>query len=168
MDTFREPTAEEAKLAVLQFMGQHLTGDLKMLESNLVSRNQTLNGMTIRPENVLKSVAQAVPSAPPPVPAPAPIVPEPLAPIQLFAEQPREIKHEVVTVTPSTAEVKAEPILDKDQLEFNFNNSPYTVEVFEALKRIEDRLLVITDIQSDIKRIEEKIDALSDCTKKKD
>jgi hypothetical protein len=159
MDTFREPTPEEAQFAVLQFMGQHVTGDLKMLESNLVSKNQTLNGMTIRPESVLQSVAQAIPNSN----QPAPVVQEPTIP----ELQPVLPLLETVTVQPQ-AEVKVEPVLDKDQLEFNFNSSPYTVEVFDALKRIEDRLLVITDLQGDIKRLEEKIDSLLDHTKKKD
>lgn len=165
MDTFREPTPEEAQLAVLQFMGQHVTGDLKMLESNLVSKNQTLNGMTIRPENVLKSVAQAIPTSNQPVP----VVQEPIAPIQQPILEPQPVLPllEQVVLQPQ-AEVKAEPVLDKDQLEFNFNSSPYTIEVFDALKRIEDRLLVITDLQGDIKRLEEKIDSLLDHTKKKD
>jgi len=166
MDTFREPTPEEAQFAVLQFMGQHLTGDLKMLESNLVSRNQTLNGMTIRPENVLKSVAQALPNNV----TPAPTVQEThvqhvLQPIPV--PQPALPLLEPVIVQ-QQAPVQVEPALDKDQLEFNFNSSPYTVEVFDALKRIEDRLLVIADLQSDIKRFEEKIDSFLNHTKKKD
>ena len=169
MDTFREPTPEEAQFAVLQFMGQHLTGDLKMLESNLVSRNQTLNGMTISPENVLRSVAQAVPpsSSPQPPPVPAPVAIEPITPIALPIEQPQLIQLETINVAPA-APIKVESLPDKDQLEFNFNNNPYTVDVFEALKRIEDRLLVITDIQADIKRIEEKLDSIPVRSKKKD
>jgi hypothetical protein len=160
MDTFREPTPEEAQFAVLQFMGQHLTGDLKMLESNLISRNQTLNGMTIKPENVLRSVAAGIPNSTQPVPAvqeiPTVPIPQPVLPLL-----------EPVIVQ-QQAPVQLEPVLDKDQLEFNFNSSPYTVEVFDALKRIEDRLLIIADLQSDIKRIEEKIDSFLNRTKKKD
>lgn len=56
MDTFTEPTPEEVRLATIQFMGQHLMGDLKELNKNIVSQNQTLRGMTIDPERVINTI----------------------------------------------------------------------------------------------------------------
>jgi len=56
MDTFSEPTPEEIRLATIQFMGQHLIGDLKELNKNIVSQNQTLRGMTIDPERVVNTI----------------------------------------------------------------------------------------------------------------
>ena len=63
-DTFREPTPEEIKLLTLQFMGQNL-GDLKALDGHIVSKNPTLQGLSLNPEGILKTIpmqqAQALP-----------------------------------------------------------------------------------------------------------
>lgn len=56
MDTFRDVSPEEAKFFALQFMGQHLTGDLKELNKNIVSQNQTLQGMTLDPVRVINTI----------------------------------------------------------------------------------------------------------------
>lgn len=144
-EAFRETTPQEAQMAVLQFMGQHLTGDLKELERNLVSRNTTLAGMTLNPENVIRSIPapvvhQSVPQyvqpAPPPQPVHIPLVaPEPVQQVQP-QEAPKLVQEPTVT--------------DENQLEFNFNTSPYTVRVFEKIESIEKKVQVILDVQGKI------------------
>jgi len=70
MDTFKDLSPEEIKMITLQFMGQHLTGDLKQLESHMISKTTSLQGMTIDPAKVINSIpAQATTVA-----APAPEV----------------------------------------------------------------------------------------------
>ena len=56
MDTFREISPDEAKYFALQFMGQHLTADLRELNKNIISQNQTLQGMTLDPVRVINTV----------------------------------------------------------------------------------------------------------------
>ena len=56
MDSFKELSPEEIKMATLQFMGQHLTGDLKVLDQHIVSKNRTLQGVTIDPVRVLNTI----------------------------------------------------------------------------------------------------------------
>lgn len=56
MDAFRELTPEEIKLTTIQFLGQHLTGELKELDRNIVSKNQTLQGNIIDPMRILRTI----------------------------------------------------------------------------------------------------------------
>jgi hypothetical protein len=63
METFREPTPEEAKLIALQFMGQAVTGEMKEIDKNIVNRTNQLNGNNLNIKNILNSIA---PSAPQP------------------------------------------------------------------------------------------------------
>lgn len=138
-ETFREPTPAEVQMTVLQFMGQHLTGDLKELDRNLVSRNNTLAGMTLNPDNVIRSIP--VPQPPqaltPPVqqlpPVVHPQVPATVVPTQILAP-----------------EVSQPPATDQNQLEFNFNSSPYTERVFEKLESLERKLQSIIDVQAEL------------------
>ena len=72
MDAFRELTPEEIKLTTIQFLGQHLTGELKELDRNIVSKNQTLQGNIIDPMRILRTIPSdqrpAVMSQPDPQP----------------------------------------------------------------------------------------------------
>lgn len=63
MDFPQDISPEEIKMMTLQFMGQHLTGDLKELSRNIISENQTLKGMTIDPVKVINSVPSKNPYA---------------------------------------------------------------------------------------------------------
>ena len=57
MDAFREDLSpEEIKMATIAFMGQHLTGDLKMLQSNMVSQNSTCLGNSLNPLQVINTI----------------------------------------------------------------------------------------------------------------
>lgn len=54
-DAFREPTPEEIRLATLQFMGQNL-GDLKQLDSHIVNKNPTLQGLNLNAETIIRNL----------------------------------------------------------------------------------------------------------------
>jgi hypothetical protein len=138
-DAFRETSAQEAQMAVLQFMGQHLTGDLKELEKSMISTNNTLAGMTLRPDDIIRSVGAA--GLPQEVPQlQAPIVQQPVqTPTQLNVQSiPQVIQPAIV------------PITDQDQLEFNFNTSPYTERVFTKLESIEQAIRTLNETQQEI------------------
>lgn len=55
MDAFRETTPEEAKMAVLQFLGQNL-GEIKDLDSRIINKTNTLQGNTLNVNQVLNSI----------------------------------------------------------------------------------------------------------------
>jgi len=126
-DTFKALTPEEIKMAALQFMGQHLTGDLKELNRNIIGQNATLRGMTLDPAHVLNSVP-GVPSAPAVVNH---------VPIQ----QPM---HTVVNaginmqqpLTPIPVQQQSDP----NQLEFNFESSPLSKQIFDLIDRMDRKL----------------------------
>jgi hypothetical protein len=143
-DAFRETSAQEAQMAVLQFMGQHLTGDLKELEKSMVSTNTTLAGMTLRPDDIIRSIGAAgLPQqAPPPQIA---VQPNPV-PVSI---QPELAIAPVSTPQVSLTEAQA-PITDQDQLEFNFNSSPYTERVFSKIESIEQAIRTLGETQQEI------------------
>lgn len=135
MDTFNDAslTPEQIKMLTLQFMGQHLTGDLKELDKNLVAKNSTLQGMILNPEAVLNSIpSNAVPHIAPPPPTPTLT--------QQVVSQPTVASINIDTAT----QPEATPV-DRNQLEFNFNTSPLSESIFEALQRIEKKLSIIEE-----------------------
>jgi hypothetical protein len=143
MDTFNDAalTPEQIKMLTLQFMGQHVTGDLKELDRNLVTKSNTLQGMVLNPSAVLNSIP-SVTSAP----APAPAQP------QLTIHQPQPVIQQSVPVTSASIEAVAAPItaqqpvsVDQNQLEFNFETSPLSQRIFDTLERLEKRLSSIEE-----------------------
>ena len=141
-------TPDQIKMLTLQFMGQHLTGDLKELDKNLVAKNNTLQGMSLDPAAVLKTIAPIAPqqvpvseiqyNVPQPVPAVSPTAPQYIAPVV----------QQAVTPTPET---------NQDQLEFSFNTSPYTVSIFEKLSIIEKKLSTLLSIEERLSNLEESL-----------
>ena len=113
MDTFSEPTPEEIRLATIQFMGQHLMGDLKELNKNIVSQNQTLRGMTIDPERIVNTIPH------PRVARPA----MPHNPMHTTVNAGINVQHAPAPspqpVVNHSVEVKEDP----DQLTFNFKQT---------------------------------------------
>lgn len=153
MDTFNDAalSPQELQMLTLQFMGQHLTGDLKELDKNLVAKNPTLKGMELNPAAVLNSITA--------VTAPQQ---------QQQQQQPSPQLQSVALLTPAL-EIPAaiqsniiQPVADQNQLEFSFEVSPLSVRIFETLERLEKK---VNDISSRLAVIE---DVLNDDTKKKD
>jgi len=132
MDTFNDNLSpEELKYLTLQFMGQNM-GELKELDKNLITKTNTLNGMVLDPHAVLNSIALPVP------------------PQQI--QHPPILQHPQPTlITASSAPV---PVItqeeNKNQLEFDFNNNPYTIQVFERIESIEKKIEKILKLQADI------------------
>lgn len=53
---------DELKMLTLAFMGQHLTGDLKQLQSNIISSSSTLKANNLNPIQVLNTIPSNLPS----------------------------------------------------------------------------------------------------------
>jgi hypothetical protein len=143
MDTFNDAalTPEQIKMLTLQFMGQHVTGDLKELDKNLVAKNNTLQGMILNPTAVINSIPST------PVHTPIPQLQPDLTGV--------EITNPLASTQPVIEQQSA--IVDQNQLEFNFETSPLSERIFDSLQRLEKRLSFI----------EETLLQLTD-TKKKD
>jgi len=144
METFNDAslTPDQLKMLTLQFMGQHLTGELKELDKNLVAKNSTLQGMVLDPNAVLNSI-------------PSQSVAPQQTPPQLSVQQPILQVHESIpTVTQLTT--AASSLIDQNQLEFSFETSPLSERIFDILQRIEKKLSII----------EERAHAIEDVKKK--
>ena len=140
MDTFNDAglTPDQIKMLTLQFMGQHLTGELKELDKNLVAKNNTLQGMVLDPTAVIKSINNVAPQVPPQqqsAPLPQHVATQPL-PDSVVLQQPP---------APAAVQVAPQQNIDTNQLEFNFNTSPLSERIFESLQRIEKILLSLDE-----------------------
>jgi len=145
METFNDAslTPDQIKMLTLQFMGQHLTGELKELDKNLVNKTNTLQGMALNPTAVLNSIPSQHIAQPPSQPQP------------VLSSQPITLP---TTVQPSLlpAATEAPSPIDQNQLEFSFETSPLSERIFCILERLEQKL----------SRIEEKIQQLENTKKK--
>ena len=149
METFNDEslTPDQIKMLTLQFMGQHLTGELKELDKNLISKTNTLKGMALNPEAVLQSIPapqqhhhHSVPElAHQPVPRLEPV-------------QPTQVQTIAAVQLPQVQQTDS----NQNQLEFNFETSPLSERIFDTLERIEKRLSLIEERISSIKDIKKK------------
>lgn len=129
MDSFKELSPEEIKMATLQFMGQHLTGDLKVLDQHIVSKNRTLQGVTIDPVRVLNTIPGSQ---------------NPYANV-VNAGINVQPTHNTPPVQPPPPQQP--PISDPDQLEFQFKQTDID-DIYNKIDRIDskiDRLLSLID-----------------------
>jgi hypothetical protein len=138
MDTFNDAalTPDQIKMLTLQFMGQHLTGDLKELDRNLITKSNTLQGMVLNPSAVLNSIPAQVPT---------PVQPQQAPPPQLTVQQVAAPSPVIVETAPTPAPVQQTLPVDQNQLEFNFETSPLSERIFETLERLEKRLSFIEE-----------------------
>ena len=122
MDHIVDVTGDEAKMAMIQFLGQNMP-ELRQLNGFIVNKATSLQGFTIDAQ----AIVDKIPGGGPPgiFPQPSPVVQ------QIIIEQP----HEKVSLT------QRQVILDlpSDQLEFNFK---YDVikDIANQLDRLNDRL----------------------------
>lgn len=120
MDPFNDNLSpEEIKMATIAFMGQHLTGDLKQLNNNIISQNSTLRGNTLNPTQIINTI----PSGHRPNPTHTVVN----AGINLQQPSPAPINH--VRVHEQTQSLK-ETVIPNNDLK----------EIISILKRIEDKL----------------------------
>ena len=128
MDSFKELSPEEIKLATIQFMGQHLTGDLKVLDQHITNKTSSLQGLTIDPMKVLNTIPGMMPGH------------QNVVNAGMHASQP------YVNIQPQQPELQVHATQvhvaqqDPNQLEFNFEASPYSKQIFDAIDRIERKL----------------------------
>jgi hypothetical protein len=144
METFNDAslTPDQIKMLTLQFMGQHLTGELKELDKNLVNKTNTLQGMALDPTAVLNSI-------------PSQHIAQPPQPQPVLSSQPITLSTTVEpSLLPATTETPS--LIDQNQLEFSFETSPLSERIFSILERLEQKLSLI----------EEKIQKLENIKKK--
>jgi hypothetical protein len=130
MDTFREVSPEEAKMLTLQFMGQHLTGDLKQLDQHIIQKNPTLQGVTFDPNKILNSVP----------------VQQPVANV---VNAGLNIEHNVQPISIQTASTpvhQVQVVRDPNQLEFDFDNCSYSKTIFERLDSMDRKLSQLLEL----------------------
>jgi hypothetical protein len=137
-DAFRDPTPAEIQRAVLQFMGENI-GELKTLDSHIVNRTNTLNGITLRPEEVLKSI-QPLQSIPQQIQQ-QPVIPQMQQPVAITAPPPQQP--------------------DNGQLEFDFNPSHYE----EIMKILNTHTRELREINATLRELG---DIIASHNKKKD
>lgn len=132
---FKELSPEELRLLTIQFLGQNL-GELKELDKNLVNKTNTLKGLDLNPEAIVASIAPA-PQIHQPIPQPQTTLP---------------VESQISNASPpqATLAISHDIPLDPNQLELNFNTSPYTESVFEKLENLERKLNKLIDIQAKI------------------
>jgi hypothetical protein len=137
-ETFKDITPAEIQRAVLQFMGENI-GELKTLDSHIVNKTNTLNGITLRPEEVLRSIPQ---------------------PQQQHIPQPQQvvIQPQQVVMQPQQTAIQK---VDDGQLEFDFNPKHYD----EMMKVLNTHTRELREINSLIRELTEAITAHN---KKKD
>ena len=138
MDAFTDLPPEEIKLLTAQFLGQTVLGELKQLDSNIISGLARPN---MDPYKVLGSIP-----APPPQ---QPVAPPPALTQQFIAHPVPQQAAPVVQQVPVQQNLPA-TTSDPNQLELNFNTSPYTISVFERLEKVEKLLRNIADTHADI------------------
>ena len=143
MNAIRDVTGDEAKMIALQFLGQNL-GEMKELDRNIVSGLKHVSA-SIDPHAMLGSIAQPA-AAPQPIQAPQHV--------QQHAVQQPELQ-------PVVLQPVLQQIEDTDQLELNFNSSPYSASIFSKLESLNDKLNKLIEINA-------MLLASFDDTKKKD
>jgi hypothetical protein len=142
-DAIRDVTGDEARLLAIQFLGQNL-GEMKELDKHIVSSLKPI-APAINPTAMVSSIpvshapVQQQPSQQPvqqfvlppvaPIPTPQPVIEQPVLAVTTSIEQ---------------------QVVDPNQLELNFNASPYTERVFDKIEAIERKLSNIAETQQDI------------------
>jgi len=156
-DVMNDVSGEEARLLALQFLGMNL-GEMKELDKNIVSGLKPVAG-SINPHAMVNSIAINSPPPQPQAPAPAPVhIPTPVgvAPAVVTPAPgpviiPSLASLNGITATPIVAATpQPQQISDQNQLELNFNTSPYTESVFEKLDLLERKLNRVIDTQQEI------------------
>jgi len=120
-DTFRELTPEEIKLATIQFMGQHLTGEMKELNKNIIGESATLRSLSIDPLKVIQTIPGDK----------RPYATTVNAGINIA---PNAIHH------PIPVQQSQQPTVDPNQLEFDFGKSNLANSILDRLDSLSSKL----------------------------
>jgi len=127
MDTFKDISAEEAKLLTIQFIGQQM-GEIKDLNSRVINSSATLQHVNVDVGNIIKSIPTSAVSRPE------------------VAQLPQTSGSYSTPVSLHAPVSVHAPVIpnDTNQLEFNFEASPYSKQIFDAIDRIERKLDTLT------------------------
>lgn len=151
MDVIREVTGEEAKLLAIQFLGQNI-GEMKELDKQIVSSLKPLTS-SIDPNRMVHSIPQTQAQQPQPQPEPVQhiqpivhteVVTQPVGPVVIPS---------LASLHGSTAPVTTHqptPTVDPNQLELNFNSSPYSEQIFNKLDSLERKINNFIEAQQQI------------------
>jgi hypothetical protein len=118
-------------------MGQNM-GEIKELDRNVLTKTNTLNGMILNPDAVLNSIPSSTINHPQPVVQQQHTIPVIVPPPVLQPVEP-------ISVIPVVEQSD-----NKDQLEFNFENSPLSQQIFDKLAVIEDDIRKLRLTQNEI------------------
>jgi hypothetical protein len=163
MDVVRDLTGEEARLLAIQFLGQNL-GEMKDLDKQIVSSLKPL-ASNINPTAMVQSIPLSQqPQQPAP---PAPIVPNnsmlpTIVPHQHTPAATTAIIPSIASLTNTAQATIPLTQADPNQLELNFNASPYSEQIFNKLDSLESKLIKFAETQQLI------VDAINDLKKKTD
>jgi len=148
MDVIRDVTGDEAKLLALQFLGQNI-GEMKELDKQIVSSLKPLTS-TIDPNSLVRSIPQVSTNTQQPVAQQPVSIPQqsiaPTGPAQPAG--PIVIPSLASLQTPTNVQEQA--INDPNQLELNFNSSPYSEQIFNKLDALERKITNIIETQQEI------------------
>lgn len=136
MDIFKELSPEEVKLTTLQFIGQNLAGPLKELDNFIVTKNSTLQGKTIDPVRVLKTIPTEQTSPPLATVVNAGI--NVSRPINTVPQAGDDIEYKKVSQQNNILSQH-----DSQQLEFDFDKRAKYSDILDALNDIKSRLFRI-------------------------
>lgn len=129
-DVVNEVSGDQARMAIAQFMGMHM-GELKEMDKSIISRNATLQGITLKPEDIIRSVPGV--SQAPNVNVQSQILQPPPLNIQIQSTPAAAVP--VVISEPALIQ----KVSDDPQLEFNFNYD-IAKDIVDRLERVENLL----------------------------
>ena len=155
METLREVTGEEAKLLAIQFLGQNI-GEMKELDKQIVSSLKPLTS-SIDPNRMVHSIPVGAQSPQPqPIDTPQPVVQQ-LAPEPVVQRVNEPVVIPSLNSLQASTVAAAQPSIDPNQLELNFNASPYSEQIFNKLDSLERKINNFIETQQ---KIIESIEAI--------
>jgi len=118
MDPIVDVTGDEAKMAMIQFLGQNMS-ELRQLDSYIINKTNTLQGFAINAQDIIDKI----PGGPSP---------------GILSESVPATEVELPTIQVVTMQTPVVPVVPKDQLEFDFR---YDVakDIAEQLNRLNAR-----------------------------
>lgn len=151
-DTFKPLTPDEIQSTLIQFMGQNI-GEIKKLDTSIVAKNATLQGLTLNPKQILATIPST------PQNQQAPLAPQ--QPVASPAAQIEQIEH-ITAPNQSVSTVQEVQQEDPNQLLFDFvNDLQKTPSILSTIQSIDKKTNDIFSLARSISQLEAKIDTLT-------
>lgn len=168
METFRDLSPQEIQHTLLMFMGQNM-GDLKELDRSIHSKNVTLQGLTLQPENILRTIPNQPVAAPKPTPAHVESTHTP-SPSQIV--EPQQLPAEPITNNITTVTTQPPPQDHPDQLLFDFvhdiqKDKSIVCDITQTSKTVSRIEFYAKEILSKLKAIESQNEEILSVLNKK-